>query len=138
MDGKAILQLRSPQKDNIQNLYHENYELIYCEYSLNKSTDKNGQVDDGITAGNITVALPMLPNGNILNWVFDSQKKYNGEITINDSYSESLERVYFEVGRPINFRMHYEPGETTNILLILTINAQRLIIGQDEYINNKG
>jgi hypothetical protein len=137
MDGKAILKLRGPQEDNIQNLYHENYELTYCEYSLNKSVGKNGQVDDGISAGNITVALPMLPSSDIMSWVFDSQKKYNGEITINDSYSESLEKVYFEEGRPINFRLHYEPGEVTNIILLLTLNVQRLIIGESEYINNR-
>lgn len=136
MNGKAILKLRSPQQNNIQNLYHENYELIYCEYSLKKSLSKNGQVNDGITGGSIIVALPMLPNSNILSWLFDSQKKYNGEITINDSYSESLDRVYFEQARPINFRLHYEPGETTNVILIMTLNVQRLIVGESEHTNN--
>lgn len=137
MDGIATLKLRHPKQDNPMNLYHENYELIHCEYSLSKSTNEKGQVDDGIMAGHIRVVLPMLPNSNILTWVLDSQKKYNGEVTIHDAHQESLERIYFEEARPVNFRFHYEPGDTTNVALCLTINAQRLIIGEAEYINNR-
>lgn len=137
MDGKAILKLRSPKKENIQNLYHESYELTHCEYSLKKSTNKNGQVDGDVAGGEIIVAMPMLPNDNIMMWVLDVSRKYNGEITINDAFSESLERIYFEEGRPVNFRLHYEPGDTTNIVLLLTINVQKLTIGDAEYINKQ-
>jgi hypothetical protein len=135
MDGKAILKLRSPKTDNIQNLYHESYELAHCEYSLKKSTGREGQVDGDVTAGDIVVALPMLPNDNIMSWVLDTAKKYNGEITINDAFSESLERIYFEEGRPVGFRLHYEPGDTTNIMLVLTLNVQKIVIGGSEYTN---
>ena len=137
MDGRATLSLRSPQKDNTQHLYHEYYDVLHCNYSLSKSTSENGQVTSDIRSGNITVALPMLPNEDILKWLFDTQRKYNGEITINNGEDESLEKIYFEEGRPTSFRFHYEPSETTNVLLILTINAQRLIIGDAEYTNNK-
>ncbi|MDR1501099.1 MAG: hypothetical protein LBT43_01415 [Prevotella sp.] len=135
MDGKAALKLRSPKTDNIQNLFHENYDLMHCEYSLKKSTAGDGQVYGDVMAGNIIVALPMLPNDNIMNWVLDASKKYNGEITINDAFCESLERIYFEEGRPVGFRLHYEPGDTTNVILILTINAQKIVIGENEYVN---
>lgn len=136
MDGQATLKLRRPQADNIQNLYHENYALIHCEYVLSKSTTKEGEVNGDVTAGNILVALPILPNDNIMLWVFDTTKKYNGEITIHDAFSESLEKIYFEEGRPVSFRFHYEPGDTTNVVLLLSINAQRIIIGESEYKNS--
>lgn len=137
MDGIATLKLRSPKENNPMNLYHENYDVIHCDYSLTKSTTARGQVDESIRAGNINVVLPILPDANILAWVFDSQKKYNGEITINDSQSEALEKIYFEEARPINFRFHYEPGDTTNVVICLTINAQRIIIGDAEFINKR-
>ncbi|MFV0332168.1 MAG: type VI secretion system tube protein TssD [Dysgonomonas sp.] len=135
MDGKATLKLRSPKTENVQNLYHESYNLMHCEYSLKKGMDKDGQVDGDVIAGNIVIALPMLPNDRIMTWVLDVSKKYNGEITINDAFSESLEKIYFEDARPVGFRLHYEPGDTTNIVLLLTINAGRMIIGESEYIN---
>ncbi len=137
MEGKAILKLRRPLTDNIQNLYHESYDLLHCEYSLNKEVDKQGKVNSKVRAGNITVALPMLPNNDIMTWVFDVSKKYNGEVTIHDAFEEALEKIYFEEARPVNFRLHYEPGDKTNIILLLTINAQRMIIGESEYINSR-
>ncbi|WP_029906682.1 type VI secretion system tube protein TssD [Prevotella sp. 10(H)] len=137
MDGKATLRLRRPLTNNIQNLYHESYDLLHCEYSLSKQVNKQGKVNGNIRAGNIVVALPILPDDNIMTWVFDVSRKYNGEISINDAYEESLEKIYFEEARPIGFRLHYEPGDTTNVILLLTINAQHLIIGESEYTNNR-
>lgn len=136
MEGKATLKLRRPDSDNVQHLYHESYDVIHCEYSLHKSMNHRGEVNSDVQAGDINVALPILPNDDIMSWVFDPAKKYNGEITFNDAFQESLERVYFEEGRPVSFRLHYEPGETTHVVLLLTINAQRLIIGNTEYKNS--
>jgi hypothetical protein len=135
MNGKATLKLRKPKEDNIQNLYHENYDVMHCEYSLDKTTDKTGQVNSGVMGGSITVALPILPNDNIMSWVFDAGKLYNGEVTINDGVSESLEKIYFEEARPVGFRFHYEPGDATNVVILLTINAQRMVVGEAEYQN---
>lgn len=137
MEGKATLRLRSPQTDNIQHLYHESYDVMHCEYALHKGKNYKGEVNSGVQAGNILVALPMLPNDNIMSWVFDTSKKYNGEISIHDAFEESLEKIYFEEARPVAFRLHYEPGDNTHVIVLLTINAQRLIIGDSEHINNR-
>jgi hypothetical protein len=136
MDGKATLKLRKPGKDNVQNLYFYNHDVIHCEYSFDKGITKEGQVRTEVLAGNIRIALPGLPTDGLMAWVFDSNKKYSGEITINDAYEESLEKIYFEQGRCVGFRMHYEPcGAGLNIILLLTINAQRMITGDVEYKN---
>lgn len=134
MDGKATLKLRKPQRNNIQNLYLESYEVMHCEYSLSKETGSRGNVCGDVRAGHILVALPMLPNDSIMSWVFDPDRKYNGEITINDAFQESLEKIYFEGGRPVKFRLHYEPGDITNVVLLLTINVQKMVIGEWEYV----
>lgn len=137
MNGKATLKLRKPLKDNPQHLAFGNYEVIHCDYSFNKGITKTGKVRTDVVAGNIRVALPMLPDNDILSWAFDSYKKLNGEITMHDSHEESLGKIYFEEGRCVGFRMHYEPSEDQkkNVTLLVTINAQRIIIGQSEYNN---
>lgn len=139
MDGKATLKLRKPQKDNLQHLYFGNYDVIHCDYSFNKGITKGGKVRTDVVAGNIRVALPMLPDNDLLSWVFDSYKKLNGEITMHDANEESLGKIYFEEGRCVGFRMHYEPSEdqTRNVILLFTINAQRIILGESEYKNRK-
>lgn len=133
MNGKAILKLRNPKSDHMRNFHHHCYELTHCEYALKKETDKLGRVCGGISSGNILMALPVLPDDNLMNWLLDVNKKYNGEITVNDAFSESLEKIYFEEGRPVNFRFHYEPGSKINVMLLLTIHVRRLIIGDAEY-----
>lgn len=136
MDGKGIFKLRKPSEDNIQNLYFENYDLMHCEYSFDKGITKEGKVRTEVLAGNIRVALSMLPTAELLSWAFDRSKKYNGEITIHDAHEESLDKIYFEEGRLVGFRMHYEPNEDKeNVILLLSINAQRMIVGDVEYIN---
>ena len=136
MDGQGILKLRKPMKDNPQNLYFENYELLHCEYSFDKGITKEGKVRTEVLAGNIRVALPMLPTAELLTWAFDRSKKYNGEIIVHDAHEESVDKIYFEEGRLVGFRMHYEPNEDKeNVILLLSINAQRMIIGDVEYIN---
>ena len=135
MDGKATLRLRRPQKDNAQNLYFENYDVIHCDYSFNKGITRQGEVRTDVVAGNIRVALPMLPGEELLSWVFDSYKKLNGEIAMQDA-EESLAKIYFEEGRCVGFRMHYEPvGKGQCVVLLITINAQRIILGESEYQN---
>ncbi|NDV69992.1 type VI secretion system tube protein TssD [Dysgonomonas sp. 25] len=137
MDGKATLRLRKPSKDNTQNLYFENYDVLHCDYSFNKGITKEGEVRTDVLGGNIRVALPMLPTPELLSWVFDGYRKCNGEIAIHDGYEESMGKIYFEEARCISFRMHYEPSEDANrnVTLLLTINAQRIIVGQMEYKN---
>ena len=135
MEGKAVLKLQIPEKDNIQHLYHEKQDVIFCEYALNKPIDKQGRINGSIVGGNITVVLPTLPSNELMTWVFDASKKYNGEITIHDAFSESLEKIYFEGGRPVNFRLHYEPCEINPVAIMLNISVQKMTIGQSEYIN---
>jgi hypothetical protein len=138
MNGRIILKLRKPVKDNPQHLYFENYLAVYYDYSLQKTVNQAGEVRNNTQAGNIRIALPMLPTDELLSWIFDSAKKWNGEITLDDMDEESIEKVYFEEGRCVGFRLHYEPsGAENGIVLLLTINAQRMIIGNVEYKNTR-
>lgn len=137
MEGKALLKLRRTKTGNIQNLHIENYEVLHCEYTLNKDTTTAGEVNSGVRAGNIVVALPILPNDNIMAWVFDGARKYDGEITIHDAFQETLEKITFEEGRPVEFRFHYEPGSITHTVVLLSISAQRITVGGGwEYVNS--
>lgn len=133
MEGKATLRLRKPVEDNIQNLHFENYDVAFYEYTFSKAMTSGGEVDGEVLGGKLTVALPILPSNELMQWVLDPARKYNGEITINDAHAESLDRISFEEARPINFRFHYEPDESTHLMILLTINAKRIIIGEAEY-----
>lgn len=111
MDGRVILKLCKPSKDNTQHLLFENCEVMYYSYSLHKGISRAGEVRGDTQAGNIRIALPGLPADELLGWVFDSTEKRNGEIGMDDMTEESLENM------------------------LLTVNVQRMIIGNVEYKN---
>lgn len=136
MDGQATLKLRKPLKENIQHLYHEKYDVLYCHYSLDKGITREGDVRTSARIGDIRVALPMLPTGELLSWALDKTKKYNGEITIHDAHEESLDKIYFEEARCVGFRLHYRPSDTgSSVITLLTINAQKVTVGDVQYKN---
>lgn len=135
MDYKATLKLHKPMTENVMGLHFQNYDLIHSEYSFHKKVNRNGEVLSDAASGDIRVALPLIPNDELLAWVFDHGKKYNGEIVIYDTNEEVREKVYFEEARCVEFRLHYEPSETHNIILLMTINVQRMSIGTIEYKN---
>jgi len=121
--------------DNIQGLHFQNYDLIHSEYSFHKDINRNGEVLSDVVGGNIRVALPVFPTDELLAWVFDHGKKFNGEIVINDTNEEVIEKIYFEQARCVEFRLHYEPSENNNIVLLMTINVQKMKVGTIEYEN---
>jgi hypothetical protein len=136
MEYKATLKLRKPMTDNIHGLHFQNYDLIHSEYSFHKKVNRNGEVLSDVMGGNIKVVLPVLPTDELLSWVFDHGKKFNGEIVINDANEEVIEKVYFEEARCVEFRLHYEPNDISNIVLLMTINVQRMKVGTIEYQNS--
>lgn len=136
MDGRVILTLRNPSKDNPQYFCFENCEVLSYSYSLYKAVNRAGEVQGDTQAGNIRIALPSLPSDKLLSWVFDSAKRWNGEISMDDMEEKSFEKVCFEEGRCVGFRLHYEPaGVENSVITLLTINVQRMIIGNVEYKN---
>jgi len=131
MENAATLRLRRPEADAA---HHSNYEVYHCEYSFDKGITKSGEIRTGVVAGNIKVIIPMLPTDELLNWAFDFQKRYSGEIFLIRSYEEIGDKISFEDGRCVGFRIHYESGKNNmNTVLALTISAKQMIVSNVEY-----
>jgi hypothetical protein len=136
MEGRATLKLRKPSNDHSQGPYSGHYPVLHCDYSFHKQVSRDGEIRSGALAGNIRVLLSSLPTAELLRWAFDRGKKINGEISLDDGYEETMERICFDEGRCAGFRLHYEPGDNDhNVVLLLNIRAQRMIIGDVEYTN---
>lgn len=136
MEAKATLKLKKPDKDNIMGLHFENYDLIYCEYSFFKHINRDGEVISALMGGNIQVALPILPTNELIAWIFGYKKYINGEVIINDTNKEVIDKIYFEEARCVNFRFHYEPNNSLNTVIHMTINCQKMIMGEAIYENS--
>jgi len=126
---KAYLKLKVPKKDNIMGLSRETYELAACDYAFSQDINREGEVCSGLKGGMFTVSVIGKPTEDLLAWMFDHVKRYNGEITILDSKYGTLEQVYFEEARCIDLTIQYKAEEKLCTITKLKIAAREIRIG---------
>lgn len=129
VEYKAYLKLKIPQKDNIMGLSWERYNVVDCDYEFYKKTNRIGEVSSGVKGGVINLSISDIPTRELMAWVFDHFKKYNGEITIIDTDETTLEQIYFENARCVDFKMRYEGLERPHTKTYLKLSVENMQIG---------
>lgn len=129
VEYKAYLKLKIPQRDNIMGLSWEQYKVVDCDYEFYKKTNKVGEVASGLKGGEINITISDMPTDELMTWVFDHFKKYNGEITIMDTDETTLEQIYFENARCVDFKMKYEGVERPHIKTVLKLSVENIKLG---------
>jgi len=123
LDCKAFLKLKIPENDNVMGLAWERYELTDCDYRFFKGMNRNGEVSTGLKGGQFTASIIGPPSQEILAWMFDHFKQFNGEITVLDPTEETIEQVYFEKARLTGLTLHYkaenEPTTVTKLSIVV-------------------
>jgi hypothetical protein len=137
VEYKSYLKLKIPKRVNILGLSWERYGVVSCSYDLWKDIDKKGEPNSKVKGGTIHVTLSDLPDDALMAWVFDHAKFYNGEITIVDMDGETLEQVYFEEARCVDFDLHYGLDTQFKAETRMTLNVKQLQIGE-AYFENTG
>jgi hypothetical protein len=134
-DCTALLKLKIPEKNNIMGLSWVKYELLSCDYQLHKNINSDGEVSSDLRGGLFTMFMVGEPPDELLAWMFDHVKKYNGEVTIMDTSEETMEQVYFEDVRLIYLHIHYKAEDKPNTVTELKMGANNMRIG-DAYFKN--
>jgi hypothetical protein len=134
-DCTALLKLKIPEKDNIMGLSWEKYELLSCDYKLYKNIDRDGEVSSDLRGGLFTMLMIGEPSDELLAWMFDHVKKYNGEVSIMDDSEETLEQIYFEDARPVYLFIHYKADDKLNTVTELKMVVDNMRIGEAYFEN---
>jgi len=132
---KSYLKFRIPKKNNILGLSLNRYHVLSCKYDLWQETTKAGEPKSKMKGGTVYLTLSDLPNDELMAWIFDHAKFYNGEITMMDYDGETLNQIYFEEGRCVNFDLHYGSDTLFKPETRLTLNVQRLQSGNVNFEN---
>ena len=135
VEYKSSLKLKIPKNENIMGLSWEQYNILNCEYELNRGVDKNGEICTFLKGGIITLDLVDLPTDFLMGWIFDHMKKYNGEVTIFETVQETMEQIYFEDARCIDFKMEYKVGKIPYVITKLTLAVGKMQIGEVHFEN---
>ena len=134
---ESYLKFKIPRRDNIMGLSLNRYRVLSCSYDLWQETTKAGEPKSKAKGGTIELTLFDLPNDELMAWIFDHAKFYNGEITIIDYDGETLSQIYFEEARCVNFDLHYGLDTQFRPETRLTLNVRRLQTGNVDF-ENKG
>jgi len=134
-DCKAYLKLKMPKWYNIFGLSWERYELVDCDYHFHKGMNRNGEVCTGLKGGMLTASVIGTPSQMLLAWMFDHTKKFNGEVTVMDSYDETIEQVFFEQARLTGLNLNYKAANEPNTVTTLTMVVDNLQIGNAYFEN---
>ncbi|MDR3338877.1 MAG: hypothetical protein LBT25_02070 [Candidatus Symbiothrix sp.] len=132
----AFLKIGIPQRDNPMGLSRERYKVIACKYAFSQQISKIGEVRSSVRAGNIYLSLSDLPTDELMAWIFDHAKYYNGEVTFIDTAGETIEQLYFDEARCVDFNLHYGADTQFCAETRLTLLAQKMRIG-DACFENK-
>jgi hypothetical protein len=134
-DCTATLKLKIPEKDNIMGLSWEKYNLLSCDYQLYKNIDRDGEVNSDLRGGLFTMFVIGEPSDELLAWMFDHAKKYNGEVSVMDDSEETLEQIYFEDARLVYLYIHYKAEDKPDTVTELKMAADNIRIG-DAFFEN--
>lgn len=102
---KCFLRLGQLKDSSISGLYKDSYELLSCDYSFAKGTDRNGKPQTEVRGGTIKVCYPNVPRPEFMGWMLKSGKLENGAIQVNKLTIGSVE---FVNGHCVGFRQHID------------------------------
>lgn len=110
------------------------YELLECDYSFMKETEKNGEVKSRIRGGFITLRLLSSTANSLFRWFANTRQKANGEILITGSERGHKCLLKFEDARCMGFRIQCSSTGKAPVLM-LTIHSPKMRIGNTEFEN---
>ena len=108
------------------------YELLECDYSFMKDTEKNGEVTSRVKGGVITLRLSSLSTNSLFGWFVNTRQKANGEILVTGNDRRCKPVLKFEDARCTGFRMQCGSTEKAPVL-ILRISSPKIRMGNTEF-----
>ena len=132
---KCFLRLGQLNDSSISGLYKDSYELLSCDYSFAKGTDRNGKPQTEVRGGTIKVCYPNVPRPEFMGWMLKSGKLENGAIVICDANDLPLQKILFEDGACIALEVEYAQQGKSFTSTSMTIQVNKLKIGSVELDN---
>jgi hypothetical protein len=94
-----------------------------------------GEVNSDLKGGMISASVSGTPSQELLAWMIDGFKRYNGEITVMDASEETIEQFYFENARLTGLSLRYKAENKPATVTKLTIVTPLLQINNAYFEN---
>ena len=118
-------------------------EVQKCFYELRRSVDQKGRPSSITQGGIITVEIVSSDRDNPLaEWMMNSYKEDDGQITFNDEKESVLKTVEFKKGRCIGYSERFDKTpdisqpDKPSMTLTMTISAEEIVISGADFNNH--
>lgn len=132
----VFLKIGNPASTSLMDMYQGSYELSECQYEFRQGIDMKGQTQTEVKGGSFLVTFPGLPSRDMIQWMLNARKYQNGAIAIYDNAGSTLEKVTFEKATCVNMELAYIRQGTIYISTKLTLQAQKISLGTEDFENN--
>ena len=124
----VFLKIGNLAASSLVDMYKDSYQLIGCEFGFAQGIDIKGQAQTEVT-------YPHLPNRDMIQWMLDARKYQNGAIVVHDNQGSTLEKILFEKATCVDMEISYIRQGKSYIATKLTVQAQKLTFGSEEFEN---
>jgi hypothetical protein len=137
MMKKIILRILTSLDKVSSQIDASEYKVVAYNYMLDKDYDQMGRMISDVKGGVLHVVVSSLPTDELMAWTFDHRNFKNGEIILyHDTDGEKEEHIKFEKARCVECKMLYDVNDHEGILMKMTINAEKMMMGNVEYKNS--
>jgi Hemolysin coregulated protein Hcp (TssD) len=111
------------------------YSVLECKYKFFQDSDNTGKPFGLARGGRIKIKIEANSSTDFLDWMLQSSKKKDGEITFykRDAMSR-LRSIKFVKGYCVSYQEIFNAQNTEPLLIKMTICAQKLTIGDCESV----
>jgi len=119
------------------NFEGKDFDVIWCEYGIERCKDSAGKPTSGLCKGRITILMKSTGDYTVFKNMNSSQSTPNsGTITFTKDDSELTKKLTWENGYIVDYKEKLDVTSTMPMMFRFTISAQTLKVGDIELKQN--
>lgn len=116
---------------------NKEFNVITCEYELQRDVDAKGRPSSGIYGGTINLSIESTDDNSIIELMVNQYKPIDGSIIFTKSNERyAMKELSFENGYIIKYLEKIDTTGPTSMLTNFVISAEKIKIGNAEHAND--
>ena len=129
--NRWFLRLGELHDGSIAGLITSGFELMNCSYSFYQMVDDRGKSQTNVRIAGLDLVYDGLPSNEVIDWGVSSRRYYSGVLVLVDANDMPQEKIFFEDGACIQFRISYISDGNSYVSTTLRISPRVVKIDGD-------
>ena len=133
---KSFLRIGALNDLSISGLYNDGYELESCNFVFSQDIDKNGQPQNDVRGGTISLTYSGLPQNELLQWMLKPTTYNDGAIVVCNDSKEPVAKIFFQQAACVALDIDYNQSGESYIKTRIILQARNIRVGEVTLENN--